>query len=219
MNNFFNKAHCQLPITVFLLPMKINWVGSWSLIEELILYGFSSTTRLFRRSQAFTLLNAFLRNQSLQDLAETDFKSKVFNNLGDQLIKEFNHYIEGSNDVKPKVLCELLNITHGLYLAGASENLTQWKEIVKLLETLRSHIPKNRHFHDVKKAYNKACAPLKIKVIQGCEKREENGSIPSKSDSTKSKNGFFDDMMENRTENKDKGEESKLSKKKKKKSK
>ena len=164
-------SHCQLPITVFLLPMKINWVGSWSLIEDLITCCFSSTTRLFRRSQAFTLLNAFLRNQSLQDLATKDLKTKVFSTLGDKLIEEFNQYMAGSNDTKPKILCELLNVIHGLYLAGASENLTKWQEIVALLESLRSHIPKNRHFHDVKKAYNKACAPLKIKVIQGCEKR------------------------------------------------
>ena len=151
--------------------MKHNWVGSWSLIEDLIKYGFSSTTRLFRRSQAFTLLNAFLRNQSLQDLAKKDLKTQVFNTLGDKLIEEFNQYMAGSNDTKPKFLCELLNVTHGLYLAGANENPTQWKEIVALLESLRSHLPKNRHFHDVKKAYNKTCAPLKIKVIQGCEKR------------------------------------------------
>ena len=151
--------------------MKVNWSGSWSLIEDLIECGFSSTTRLFRRNQAFTLLNAFLRNQSLQESAPQELKIRVLNTICDKLIDELNQYIKGNNDVKPKLLCELLNITHGLYLAGASADTTRWKGIVEVLETLRNHIPKNRHFHDVKKAYNKACAPLKIRVIQGCEKR------------------------------------------------
>merc|ERR1711890_16374 len=120
-------------------------------------------------------------------------------------------YMAGKIDIKPKFLCELLNVTHGLYLAGASENLTQWKEIVTLLEALRSHIPKNRYFQDVKKAYNKACAPLKIKVIQGCEKRERNrNDSPSPNNaSTKATNGFFNDMIENGTEPKDEDEKSK----------
>ena len=151
--------------------MKINWAGSWSLIEDVVTCGFSSDTRLFRRSQAFVLLNAFLRNQSLQQSAPQELKIRVLNTLCDKLITELNQYIKGSSDIKPRFLCELLNIAHGLHLVGASAYTTQWKEILEVLETLRDHIPKNRHFHDVKKAYNKACAPLKIRVIQGCEKR------------------------------------------------
>ena len=168
---YYHFRHCQLPITVFLLPMNVNWPGSWSLIEDLITFGFSSTTRLFRRNQAFTLINAFLRNKSLQESAPHELKIRVLNTLCDKLIDELNQYIKGSSDIKPRFLCELLNITHGLHLVGASADTTRWKEIGEVLETLRNHIPKNRHFHDVKKAYNKACVPLKIRVIQGCEKR------------------------------------------------
>ena len=166
-----NFRHCQLPITVFLLPMKINWFGSWSLIDSLIENGFSSGTRFFLRGQAFTLLNAMLRNESLQKLADKDKKEKSLNALSTGVVAEFNKYIAGNSDLKPRFLCELLNITHGLHLAGGSTVISQWDAVVKVLENLRNHIPKNRHFRDVKKAYNKAAAPLKLKVVQGCEKR------------------------------------------------
>ena len=151
--------------------MKINWVGSWALTEDLIACGFSSDTRLFRRGQAFTLLNAFLRNQSLQEMVKQDVQKEINTKLCNNLIAELKKYVSGNSDIKPRFLCELLNITHGLHLAGASTTLAQWKEVESLLESLRCHIPKNRHFQDVKKAYNKTCAPLKIQVIQGCEKR------------------------------------------------
>ena len=171
LNHFSVFRHCQLPITVFLLPMKINWCGSWSLISTLTEHGFSSSTRFFLRGQAFSLINAMLRNENLQKLADKDEKSKALNAIATNLITEFEKYIEGKSDFKPRFLCELLNICHGLHLAGGSSIILQWSEIVEALENLRSHIPKNRHFQDVKKAYNKAAAPLKINVVQGCEKR------------------------------------------------
>merc|ERR1712126_766909 len=93
LKTFFNKTHCQLPITVFLLPMKINWSGSWYLIDSLIENGFSSGTRFFLRGQAFTLLNAMLRNESLQKLADKDKKEKSLNALSTGLVAEFNKYI------------------------------------------------------------------------------------------------------------------------------
>merc|ERR1711971_1445114 len=34
-------------------------------------------------------------------------------------------------------------------------------------------VPKNRNFHEVKRAFNKISAPLKIKVVQGNEKKNE----------------------------------------------
>ena len=151
--------------------MKINWSGSWSIIEDLITHGFKTNTRHFQRSQAFTLINAFLRNKPLQESAPHDLKRDVISTLCDKIIAEFNQYIDGSSDTKPRFLCEMLNITHGLHLVGASAYVTQWNKVIEVLEIMRNHIPKNRHFHDVKKSYNKACAPLKLKVIQGCEKR------------------------------------------------
>ena len=154
--------------------MKMNWMGSWSLIEGLIEKGFSSNTRFFLRGQAFTLINAMLRNENLQKLADKDMKAKALNDIATNLVKEFNRYIAGESDFKPRFLCELLNITHGLHLASKVNSntiISQWSDVVKSIESLRSHIPKNRHFQDVKKAYNKAAAPLKIKVVQGCEKR------------------------------------------------
>ena len=151
--------------------MKMNWFGSWSLIDSLVENGFSSNTRFFLRGQAFTLLNAMLRNESLQKLADKDIKTKVLNGIATKLVEEFNKYIAGNSELKPRFLCELLNIVHGLHLAGGNTVISQWNDVIKVLQSLRNHIPKNRHFTDVKKAYNKAAAPLKIKVVQGCEKR------------------------------------------------
>lgn len=153
----------------------------------------------------------FLRNQSLQELAEQDIKMKVYTTLCDNLIAEFKHYVTGNSDIKPRFLCELLNITHGLHLVDANKSLAQWKDVESLLESLRGHIPKNRHFQDVKKAYNKTCAPLKIQVIQGCEKRERsrNDSVSSNKGNSKDTNGFFDGLVETVTDAKENGTEAK----------
>ena len=151
--------------------MQSNWSGSWELVDSLISCGFSPNMRIFRRNQALTLLSALLRNQALQESAPKELKAKLLGSLCKKLVAEFHNYIKDSGTVKPRFLCELLNITRGLHLAGADSYKTEWNHILDVLEKLRAHIPKNRHFQDVKKAYNKVCAPLKIKVVQGCEKR------------------------------------------------
>ena len=151
--------------------MQSNWSGSWELVHSLISCGFSTNMRIFRRNQALTLLSTLLRNRVLQESAPKELKAEVLETLCDKIAAEFNQYIKDSGSIKPRFLCELLNITRGLHLAGADGYKAKWKDILDVLEDLRAHIPKNRHFQDVKKAYNKVCAPLKIKVVQGCEKR------------------------------------------------
>merc|ERR1739844_519964 len=42
-----------------------------------------------------------------------------------------------------------------------------------LLEKVREKVPTNRNFHEVKRAFNKISAPLKIKVVQGKEKKRK----------------------------------------------
>ena len=161
--------------------MQSNWDGSWALVEILIECGFSGSTRQYRRNQALTLLAALFRNQILQETAPPKLKDRSIAALCGKVVSEFNIVVEGGGGsseagqtaspvIKPRFLCELLNLTHAMYLAGAHTDKS-WGDIVDVLNKLRNCIPKNRHFHDVKKAYNKVCAPLKIKVVQGCEKR------------------------------------------------
>merc|ERR1712080_228636 len=72
-------------------------------------------------------------------------------------------------DLKNKMLCEILHLIYGLYLSKP-ESIMGMK---RLLEQVRDKVPKNRNFHEVKRAFNKISVPLKIKVVQGSEKKRK----------------------------------------------
>lgn len=74
-----------------------------------------------------------------------------------------------TEEIKPKYVCQVLAILHGLRISALDD--VDWKEVAEALEAFRERVPKNRHFQEVKRAYNKIGAMLKLKVVQGSEKK------------------------------------------------
>ena len=66
-----------------------------------------------------------------------------------------------------RYFCELLNLCLALHHCGAG-NLAELKEP---LESLKSVLPKNRHFQDVKKAFNKVALLLDVKLVTHEDKK------------------------------------------------
>ncbi len=64
-------------------------------------------------------------------------------------------------------MCELLNLTLAVHTADPSST----DELKDALEKMREIIPKNRHFQDVKKAFNKVGVVFNIKVITQNDKK------------------------------------------------
>merc|ERR1712088_703405 len=91
--------------------------------------------------------------------------------LAKKLITSLDTFVKGDINLKHKMLCELLHLIFGLHLSGAK--CVPWDDMKQILEKVRDKVPKNRNFHEVKRAFNKISAPLKIKVVQGNEKRNE----------------------------------------------
>ena len=157
-----------MPAPFFLLPIQSNWKGSWKLIPNIIEKAFDAKTRLFRRNQALSFLSAAFKNQNLQESAPAKTKSKAVATLEEKILLELK---AANGTTKPRYLCELLGLLYALYVSKAPLN---WDGKVKeALEDFRENVPKNRHFQDVKKAFNKIGAPLKVKVVQGSEKKKE----------------------------------------------
>ena len=63
----------------------------------------------------------------------------------------------------------MLGLLHALHLSKAS---VDWDMAKEALQNFRENIPTNRHFQDVKKAFNKIGVPLKVKVVQGSDKKK-----------------------------------------------
>ena len=86
-----------------------------------------------------------------------------------------------------------------------------------LLEQVRDKVPKSRNFHEVKRAFNKISAPLKIKVVQGNEKKRkieiEEDEIDEK---VKEMNGNKDKKKKKKKKNKGSNEAMQKKKEKKK---
>ncbi len=139
------------------------------MIEKLINFGFSTDTRLFRRTQAMSLLNTFMQNSNLRG----QLGKKKVDVLVTSIVDAFNAYMTNPEQVKVRFLCELLNLTRSLLNISEAKLVTEkHREMIKTtLETLREKVPKNRHFQDVKKAFNKIAVVLQMKVITGSEKK------------------------------------------------
>merc|ERR1712150_386481 len=91
----------------------------------------------------------------------------------------------------------------------------------QILEKVRDKVPKNRNFHEVKRAFNKISAPLKIKVVQGNEKKRKLSETEKSEEATEAKDDNEISMMEvhGDVESKENGSNQKKDKKKKKKKK
>merc|ERR1712062_63079 len=97
-------------------------------------------------------------------------------------------------DLKNKMLCEILHLIYGLYLSGAK--CVPWDDMKQILEKVRDKVPKNRNFHEVKRAFNKISAPVKIKVVQGNEKKRKLSETEKPEETTETKDDNEISMME-----------------------
>ena len=160
--------------------MQGNWSGILSIVPKLTEGGFSHETRPFRRIQAVTLLSTLYHNANIRDKIDEN----VTEDLAKKLMQSLDTFVKGDINLKHKMLCELLHLIFGLHLSGAK--CVQWDEMKLLLEKVREKVPTNRNFHEVKRAFNKISAPLKIKVVQGNEKKRkaENNEAASGSEAT-----------------------------------
>jgi len=187
LNDFFNESTCLIPMSFFQLPLQGSWSGILNLVPKLIENGFSNETRNFRRIQAVTLLSTVLHNPNLKVVELSNFKLKPddLKILSSKVTELLNTYLTNQINLKPKMVCELLHLIHGLHglkeMEGF-EDIVDWTEMKDNLEKLRAKVPKNRHFQEVKKAFNKVSAPLKIQVVQGSEKKRKQENNDNSTD-------------------------------------
>ena len=187
LNDFFNESTCLIPISFFQLPLQGSWSGILNLVPKLIENGFSNETRNFRRIQAVTLLSTVLHNPNLKVVELSNFKLKPddLKILSSKVTELLNTYLTNQINLKPKMVCELLHLIHGLHglkeIQGF-EDIVDWTEMKNCIEKLRAKVPKNRHFQEVKKAFNKVSAPLKIQVVQGSEKKRKQENNDNSTD-------------------------------------
>lgn len=165
LGNFFHKSICVLPVAFFQFPMQSNWEGSWTLVPEIAKHGFDLKTRQFRRTQAIFLLSTLYHNKALVETGAKAVRQKIEKDLEQKCIHELKTATEAS---KPRYLCELLSLLKGLHQSEAKIN---WKKVAEALEEFRENVPKNRHFQDVKRAFNKIASSLKLKPVTGSEKK------------------------------------------------
>ena len=157
-------SHCQLPKAFFLYPIRSDWSSIARVADKLAEFTFSKKTRMFKRSQGLELLTALIRGNknSLKD----------FESITAHIVTDLDAYIKGEKGGrKPRFLCETLNLINVLRVSKADENNAKWTELVEKLKELKGFMPSNRHFRDVKKAYNKTCSPLGIGPITAADKR------------------------------------------------
>ena len=138
LDDFFNRSHCLLPMPFFLLPIQGNWKGAWDLADRLISSGFDAKTRQFRKTQALSLLSALFHNQTQMSNAEPGMRTKVVKNLEEKVISELKGFSE--EEVKPRYLCELLSVLHGMKTSGVDN--VDWKRATEALEDLRTKVPR-----------------------------------------------------------------------------
>ena len=152
----------------FMLPIQ----GSWSAVgkvaeqiaEKLTECTFSQKIRQFRRCQGLQLLSALVRANQ-EGLAKKPVRA-----ICQSISADVDVCIEGK-EKKPRYLCELLNLVHVLHQCDKDIDNASWKTLIGKLTELKDCLPSNRHFRDVKKAYNKACLPLGIAAVTEADKR------------------------------------------------
>ena len=176
----------MLPISFFMLPLKSNWIGGWTLSSKLIESAFDPKIRQFRRNQALELLTEIFRNCNLLSKAPENVDHQMAI-LGEKISENLSKTPDADSNVKARSVCDLLILLHALYQANKKllakdegEMPAFWIEkVAKSLNQFRDKVPKGRNFRDVKSAFNRIAAPLGIRVIQGSEKNLKNEKKPT----------------------------------------
>ncbi len=162
-------SHCLLPMTFFLLPIKSNWSGSWEAADKIVAKAFDAKTRMFRRTQALSLLKALFTNPNLQQeqLISNDRRRQLAQTLLDFITAELNIYTLDRS--KPRYLSDLLELSHSVFTCSIDG--VEWQNFKQALEKVRKEVPGNKNFCMVKKSFNKVAAPLKADVIVASDKK------------------------------------------------
>ena len=79
----------------------------------------------------------------------------------DGLAKEVTTWGDETKDRRPRYLLDLLTLVGTVSSAG-KEKGSEWSGLLDALKEVRGHMPNNRKFREVKRAYNKTCVPLGI---------------------------------------------------------
>ncbi len=168
LDDFYQNTQNILPLTFYQIPCQGNWSGATAIMPKLVEAVFSNDVRLFRRIQSVTLLNTLYHNGNLREQIDAKLSQQLFDKLS-QLLSDF---VDGKANLKHKMLGEILHLIFGLHLTDVKK-AQEWSKMANILEKVRDKVPKNRNFHDIKKAFNKISVPLNIKVVQGNEKRQK----------------------------------------------
>lgn len=148
--------------------MQGKWSHGWSLADKMIKHGFDPKIRQFRRVQAMTLLSTLFHNMSI----DTETTNDLCNEAAKKLEKLVLQELKGSNVTKPRFVCEILDLLHGMHLANAP---VAWEDMGKALDTFRVQvIPHVGRSADFKKAFNHVASQLRISVVQRRQKGKRN---------------------------------------------
>ena len=92
----------MLPMPFFMLPIQSNWNGAWLVAEKLISNAFDGKVRLFRRTQALTLLAALLKNPLHQEKAPAKLKAKCVSDVAHKVTEYLIEYGKDGGEAKPR---------------------------------------------------------------------------------------------------------------------
>ena len=92
----------MLPMPFFMLPIQSNWSGAWLVAEKLIANAFDGKVRLFRRTQALTLLAGLFKNPLHQEKAPAKLKAKCTSDVADKVIAFLGEYGKDGGEPKPR---------------------------------------------------------------------------------------------------------------------
>ncbi len=197
---FLNCSHCLLPATFFSIPIRSNWSGAWKIAPKIRESAFDSSLRLFRRTQALTLLHDLVLTHKASKDSQT---VELMKDLEGSILKELRGMGEG--DIKPRFLHELLRLLHVLM---TSNDAADKEEAKKVLEEFRVKFPMTKHSTDVKKTWRKLAQCLNLNPV--------GSSGGNKNRSTANGDGKAKKTGENGTEQSPKNSDNKKKKKKKK---
>ncbi len=194
--SLFFCRHCLLPVSFFLLPINTKWSGAFQVAEKLAENAFNQKIRMFRRSQALVLLDAFVSNGSL--VRQEDKKTLVPSAekiVGDLLKKVAEELHEGRPSLVGRHLKEMLHLLHDLITKCPDLDFEGVKEAV---ENFKDRVPTAKHSTEVKKELRKVMVALKIPLEKNTsEKKKKNfkekGSKKAQENGTENGDGTSQD--------------------------
>jgi hypothetical protein len=154
----------------FLSAIQSNWPGSWKFLEKLVSCGFDASVRPFRRTHALALLTALFSNPNIRELQPQKIVSQSLKVIEEKLLAELSGLFAEPEALKARYLNEILSLLNALRTSQAK---VDWEKFKVVLPKFKSNVPKNRHFKDIQRAYNKLATPLGIEVVKGSEKKGE----------------------------------------------